>query len=125
VKQLELELKELNFRVGNVELKNKDQDEAILFLKTRRDTTLSTMKQNEFIEPRHHQAYYESNNKTADYIDDGGGGGKGTMRLKRPFRLLPASQPKTYKLSCLFISINFLGLFYFKKLITTHIVITL
>jgi len=99
VKHLELELKKLNLRVINVELKNKDQDVAIMFLKTRRDATSSIiLKQNEYIEPRHHQAYYESNNKTADYINDDGSSGKGTMRRKRPFRLLPAPQPKSYKI---------------------------
>ena len=92
MEQLELELKKLNLRVGNVELKNNDQDDAIMFLKTRRDATFSIINQTE--EPRHHHSYYESNNKTDDYFDDGGGGGgKGTMRQKRPFRLLPVSQP--------------------------------
>jgi len=92
VKQLEIELKKLNLRVGNVELKNYDQDEAILFLKTQRDATLhNIIKQNEFIEPRHQQAYYESNNKTADHIYEDGGSDHGTMRQKRPFRLLPAA----------------------------------
>ena len=68
MEQLEQELKKLNLRVGNVELKNNDQDDAIMFLKTRRDATFSIINQTE--EPRHHQSYYESNNKTADYFDD-------------------------------------------------------
>jgi len=70
VKQLELELKKLNLTVEKVELKNNDQDDAILFQKIQCDETLRSIsiKQNEFIEPRHHQAYYESNNKTADNI---------------------------------------------------------
>jgi len=92
VEQFELKLKKLNLRVGNVELKINDQDDAIMFLKTRRDATFSMINKTE--EPRHHQSYYESNHKTADYFDDGdGGGGKGIMRQKRPFRRLPVSQP--------------------------------
>ena len=80
-----MEFKKLNLRVGDVELKNKDQDDDIRFLKSRRNAPFDR-EPNEMMGPRHHQPYYESNNITADYIE--GGGGTGTMRDKRSFKLL-------------------------------------
>lgn len=64
------------------------------------------MKPNKFIEPTHHQSYYQSNNKIADYIVDGGVGCKGTVLQKRLFRLLPASQPIKYKICYVLIAIK-------------------
>ena len=79
-----MEFKKLNLRVGDVELKNKDQDDDIRFLKSRRHAPFDR-EPNEMMGPRHHQPYYVSNNITADYIE--GGGGTGTMRDKRSFKL--------------------------------------